>query len=296
MARMSGKWRYWLLIALLAIGCRSEAPPASQSATGPADQSPADVSATWEPLFVGIERCAITLTDPRLMRIYALRVDLHEPGIDFLVTPSNGPAPMDCAARTTAEFLHEFKCQAAINGSPYGQPAAGKKGDPLDVLGLSLSRGKRYSLPGRYPALLIDEDNRARIAEPPVRAQQVFNGLSGYDIILRDGRNLGDDSDRHPRSVAGVSGDGRYLILMAIDGRQQGYSESATTRETAEIIRKLGADDALNLDGGGSTTLVIEGPDGHPVTLNRPSGVFQRHVANHLGIFARRLPQTAPKR
>ena len=77
---------------------------------------------------------------------------------------------------------------------------------------------------------------------------------------------------RHPRSAAGVSRNGRYLILMTIDGRQAGYSEGTTTAETAEWIRKLGAYNALNLDGGGSTALVIEGADGSPVVLNRPCG------------------------
>jgi len=86
---------------------------------------------------------------------------------------------------------------------------------------------------------------------------------------------------------------------MAIDGRQLGYSESASTGETAEWIRKLGAYNALNLDGGGSTALVIEGPDGAPVVLNRPSGPppgVERRVANHLGVFAQRLVADKPLR
>jgi exopolysaccharide biosynthesis protein len=79
---------------------------------------------------------------------------------------------------------------------------------------------------------------------------------------------------------------------MTIDGRQPGYSEGATTAETAEWMRKLGAYNALNLDGGGSTALVIEGPDGAPAVLNRPCGPpvgVERRVANHLGVFAQRL-------
>jgi exopolysaccharide biosynthesis protein len=90
----------------------------------------------------------------------------------------------------------------------------------------------------------------------------------------------------------GVSRNGRYLILMAIDGRQPGYSKSARTGETAEWMRMLGAYNALKLDGGGSTALVIEGPDGSPIVLNRPCGPppgMERRVANHLGVFAQRL-------
>ena len=86
---------------------------------------------------------------------------------------------------------------------------------------------------------------------------------------------------------------------MTVDGRQPGYSEGASTAETAEWMRKLGAYNALNLDGGGSTALVIEGPDGSPMTLNRPCGLppgTQRRVANHLGVFAQPLAEWLPLR
>ena len=74
---------------------------------------------------------------------------------------------------------------------------------------------------------------------------------------------------------------------MTIDGRQLGHSEGATTAETAEWIRKFGAHNALNLDGGGSTALVIRGPDDKPLVLNRPAGTRERRVGNHLGVRAR---------
>lgn len=225
------------------------------------------------------------------MQVRALRVDLCEPTIDLLVTPSNGEAPMDCTARTTSEFLTEFKCQAAINGSVFG-PLATQPGDPMDVKGLSLSRGDLYSPANKYDALLIGKDRKAWIARSPIDTRGAHNALSGFYALLVDGRNNGTDKDIHPRSAVGISRDGRYLILMVIDGRQAGYSEGATTAETAEWIRRLGAHNALNLDGGGSSALVIEGPDGQPLTLNRPSGIFERQVANHLGVFASKLTPT----
>ena len=245
--------------------------------------------APWEPIFAGVERCQAFTDQPRLMRIYAVRVDLRAPGVDFLVTPGNGRQPKDANARTTSGFLREFKCQVAINGSPFAMPLASAPGDPLTVLGLSLSRGDLYSSPSRYDALMISADRRLWIARPPIDLRDAYNGLCGFHVLLVKDVNQGDDSDCHPRSAVGISRDGRFLLLMAIDGRQVGYSESATTRETAEWLRRLGAYDALNLDGGGSTTLVIEGPNGEPLRLNRPSGGAERPVANHLGVYARPL-------
>jgi hypothetical protein len=61
---------------------------------------------------------------------------------------------------------------------------------------------------------------------------------------------------RNPRTVAGVTRDGR-LLLVAVDGRAPGYSAGLDFEEEAGVMRALGARDAVNLDGGGSTTMTI---------------------------------------
>lgn len=292
-----------ILIALGLLGAfvvSCAVPPGSAprtAATNAIALKPADVVkyariSRWKPIFRGVEMCQGSTSSPRLIEARAVRVNLREPTIEFLVTPSNGDAPKDTGARTTSEFLTEFKCQVALNGSVF-DVFAKERGAPMDVQGLSLSRGDLYSPPNQWDALLISTNRRAWIARSPVDALGAFNGLSGFYALLINGKNTGTMKDRHPRSAVGVSRDGRYLILLALDGRQPGYSEGASTAETAEWMRKLGAYNALNLDGGGSTALVIEGPDGTPVTLNRVSGSpagSQRRVANHLGVFAQRLP------
>jgi len=277
-------------LAALAAGCEPEAPPHPTPASSLNGEGRGERISPWEPVFVGVETCKASTDTPRPLQIRAVRIDVREPTVDFLVTPSNGDEPMDCGARTPSEFLAEFECQVAINGSVF-TPAASQRNDPQDVRGLSLSRGRLYSKPNQYDALLIGRDRRVWIDRSPIDAAGAYNGLSGFYALLIDGRNNGTDKNTHPRSAVGVSRDGRYLILMTIDGRQMGYSEGASTAEAAEWIRKLGAYNALNLDGGGSTALVIEGPDREPVTLNRPSGIYERRVANHLGVFAKRIPK-----
>jgi len=259
----------------------------------------------WKPVFVGVELCEASTQRPRPIQVRAVRVDLHEPTIDFLVTPSNGEEPRDVAARTTTEFLSEFKCQVAINAG-YFDPWAKQKGDPLDVRGLAISRGELYSRPEgwRFDTLLISKDHRkVWIVPAPVSAEDIaaaYNAAAGEDSVLRRGRYGFQPDQRsitrllHPRSVVGISKDGRYLLIVAIDGRQPGYSEGTTKAETAEWLYKLGAYEAINFDGGGSTALAIEGPDGEPLLLNRPCGPpagSQRRVGNHLGVFARKLPK-----
>ena len=87
------------------------------------------------------------------------------------------------------------------------------------------------------------------------------------------------------------------MIILLVDGRQPNYSEGVTMAELVGILREYGAYSALNLDGGGSTTLAIEGESGEPVLLNSPIDNRipgrERPVANHLGIFARRIETAA---
>ena len=282
-----------VFLIAFAVPCLSAAHVLADLPGQPADAVTHARTSPWKATHLGVEICQASVQTPRPLQVRAVRVDLHEPTIDLLVTPSNGDEPKDGNAKTPSEFLTEFKCQVAINGSAFS-PIVKKSGEPQDVLGLSLSRGDLYSPANKYDALLIGKDRKAWIDRSPVDASKAYNGLSGFYALLVDGKNVGTMKQRHPRSAVGISKDRRYLILMTIDGRQKGYSEGTTTAETAEWLRKLGAYNALNLDGGGSTALVIEGPDGKPMRLNRPSGIFERRVANHLGVFAKPLPQNKP--
>jgi hypothetical protein len=72
-------------------------------------------------------------------------------------------------------------------------------------------------------------------------------------------------ASRQPRTLAGVRRDGSVL-LVTVDGRRPGWSAGVTLPEAARVMRSLGARDALNLDGGGSTGMVVRG-----AVVNRPS-------------------------
>jgi len=78
------------------------------------------------------------------------------------------------------------------------------------------------------------------------------------------------------------------LILMIVDGRQPGYSQGVNLHELVDMLVAFGAYGGINMDGGGSSTLVVSGPDNNPRVLNKPidSNVpgKERAVANHLGI------------
>lgn len=93
--------------------------------------------------------------------------------------------------------------------------------------------------------------------------------ISGGPRIVRDGRisvenaleGIPDDfaTARHPRTAYGLSRDGKTLILLVVDGRQPEYSVGMTLEELAKVMLDNGAFQALNMDGGGSSTMVVDG-------------------------------------
>ncbi|MGC4119345.1 MAG: phosphodiester glycosidase family protein [Myxococcales bacterium] len=95
----------------------------------------------------------------------------------------------------------------------------------------------------------------------------------------------------HPRSAVGLSQDKKTLILLVVDGRRSG-SVGVTTYKLGQILLSLGAWDAMNFDGGGSSALWLatEG------VVNTPSDGSQRVVANHLGVMRRAVPANEPSR
>nr|WP_255429841.1 phosphodiester glycosidase family protein [Streptomonospora sp. PA3] len=108
--------------------------------------------------------------------------------------------------------------------------------------------------------------------------------VGGRHVLLRDGRPTGaDDGARHPRTAIGFSRDGRRMFVLVADGRAPG-APGATLPEAAERLRRAGAHDALELDGGGSATLLAREPGtGAPVVRNR-TGEPLRAVANGLAV------------
>ena len=88
------------------------------------------------------------------------------------------------------------------------------------------------------------------------------------------------NTNRHPRTMVGITGNG-HLLFVVVDGRQPGYAEGMSLFELRALAHSLGCTDALNLDGGGSTTMVVAGQGSNGV-VNRPSGKTERPVPSIL--------------
>ncbi len=113
----------------------------------------------------------------------------------------------------------------------------------------------------------------------------IADAIGGGPVLVRDGRPVFRANEafttlqlapRNPRTAVGQLADGRVL-LVAVDGRQLGYSVGMTTFEMAQTLVRLGAVRGMALDSGGSTTLAFEG-----TVLNRPSDGSERPISTAL--------------
>jgi hypothetical protein len=125
----------------------------------------------------------------------------------------------------------------------------------------------------------------------------VINGvIKSADVDGSDGF-----SGPNPRTAVGQTADGRLLVVV-VDGREYGYSAGMSLRQLADFMQSLGAVNAINLDGGGSSTMWLNG-----VIANRPSDPSERPVSSALVVlpgsdpgeaqlrFAPRTTTTAPQ-
>ncbi|MFB4319171.1 phosphodiester glycosidase family protein [Actinomadura sp. 21ATH] len=204
----------------------------------------------------------------RLDRLNAHRVD----GIGAY-TPLWGARPR--AAGTTEVLVVNGRVAAVTSGR---RPGSG----PVPADGFVLVENGGAALRSLKPGDPVGLRHRPRSSgRAPLLA------VGGRQILVEDGRIPAlPDPARHPRTAAGFTAGGRRMLLMTVDGRQAA-SRGATLAELARLMREAGADDALNLDGGGSSTLLARAPGrARPRLENRPSGGAERRVPNGIGLFA----------
>jgi Phosphodiester glycosidase len=117
-----------------------------------------------------------------------------------------------------------------------------------------------------------------------------FRFAVGAAPILRDGAVLPgvNATTAATRTGAGISADGERLYLVTTDGNSE-FGSGLTLAQLADVLASFGADDGVNLDGGGSTTCAARLPGSEEVTVvnHLPTGGTERAVANGIGVFVR---------
>ena len=269
-------------------------------------------------LYTGIKLLQLRSKTPRLLRYYIMRIDLHTPGLSFVSTgrdrdwdkpmPDYPKLKIRTRRITTAEFMRNARAPRKAGGPglnmvvafnaapwrPWVPPYNHKYGDPP---GTMISNGVVVSERAKQnPMFVIRRDGRADIvAELDKRDYpKIKEALPGFSIIARNAKvvkGIERDKGIHPRTAFGLSRDRRYMYVLVVDGRQKDWSIGATLAETAKILIDAGACDALNMDGGGSSSMCVwDRRKKKPVLINRHDAnrKYMRPVASNVGIVLKK--------
>ncbi len=110
---------------------------------------------------------------------------------------------------------------------------------------------------GKTDEMLKKWKMKTAIGGGPVLVQNGEINITNEEELKFTGKAI---NDKHPRTCMGYTSDG-YLIIMAIQGRFPGIAEGATLEQEAKLLKDLGCVEALNLDGGGSSCMLINGKE-----------------------------------
>ncbi|HEY0450051.1 phosphodiester glycosidase family protein [Actinophytocola sp.] len=140
-------------------------------------------------------------------------------------------------------------------------------------------------------ALQVGDPVRIDYQARTAAGQRIHAALNGRQLLVVDGvaqkASQGNNVPAAPRTALGFSKDGKRMFLLTADGRQSAFAEGLGLDELAAMMVDLGAYSAVNLDGGGSTTIVAREPGSATTQVeNRPSDGGERPVPNGLALFA----------
>lgn len=244
------------------------------------DKATSDAS-HWETLAQGILYTNFSSSQIPL-RWHLVSIDLHNPALQILAYPTREQiAEKDSfTGKTTWQFLRDSGATLAVNASPFKAPLT-QLLPQRSIVGLFINQGYLISPAiSRYSALCFEKQGQqwipSIISDQTLYPPQTELALGGFFTILQSGQ-----IQRMPacsldaRTAIGISQDKRYLFILYVEGNNKKESIGLTYEESALILQAAGAWDALQMDGGGSSSLSIRGKS--------ITGKLHRRGANILG-------------
>jgi hypothetical protein len=234
------------------------------------------------------------------MRVYVFEIDLNNANISLEVARPTSPTDPLGLQTVIQQAQYDDVAGHVVWGGTNASFFNTTTGAPY---GLLYDNGTLRQTPvAAYPNfLVITKDKKAVIGTMPLQDDVTFKNniyeAVGGGVMLLSNNVITTQTETvasiNPRTCIGVSADQKKVYLMAVDGRQYHWSNGMTYEELSKCMIALGAKDALNFDGGGSTTVFAR--NGAAFTANRfklrnwPSenGGEQRPVATSLLIVSK---------
>jgi exopolysaccharide biosynthesis protein len=232
------------------------------------------------------------ISDGYFTSVHVLTVDPKE----HVILPVKASGE-EIARETVATLAKSYGASAAVNGGFWkanGNPAGilkinclwyGTPIKPRGAIGWSLN-GQRVLIDRiltNYHLKDCPDESEIEVipmSTPPHTSPEEWRELEhivgGTPVLVRNGNVIEDYSPeqtlesflvkKHPRTAVGIRDNGEWVFVV-VDGRFYGFLGGMTIKELAELMLNLGCIEALNLDGGGSSTMVVEG-----IVINDPCG------------------------
>ena len=240
-----------------------------------------------------------SLEFPRTLKVFCIKIDLTDPTLQVIAMPAEDPdgeGPAEAKLTKPVELFNQFGVLAAINTNAFAGIPNDKSigvgwydGKPVDIQGMIVAGGKKISpgQEGRTP-FWLSPFGKPHIGNPEPN-DTIETAVSDWgSVLMTDNRILPDSAVKvvHPRTAIGFDRSGKWLLLMVVDGRQPLYSEGISLYELALLFRERGCTEAVNLDGGGSSIMLVRDETGKAKTFNRPSDTMHRPIPVMLGVRA----------
>ncbi|MGE5611326.1 MAG: phosphodiester glycosidase family protein [Bacillota bacterium] len=249
--------------------------------------------------FPGVGYATESRKDPA-MRLYCVMVDLTNSAVSLHVSRGgpdpDGNGPFQTTLMRTSEIAARERFDIAINGSFFAAKSKVDEegallryavGQPASVIGPAMSDGTLWAKgSGARPCLIVTDRGEVLIApstQIPHNARQI---VSGNTLLVENGKAVANSSKQiAPRTAVGLDKGHKRLVVLIVDGRLPGFSIGMSYAQVAAELISLGCHTAINLDGGGSTTLVLRDPKTQQFrVINTPSDGTERPIANVLGV------------
>ena len=238
-----------------------------------------------------------SITAPRPIRMNFIMINLDSKDLEIIAIPGDDPdgnGPAESQLTLPSILFNKFNAIAAINANAFEGLNDDKKsrpkwydGEPVDIHGLVVSEGKAVSpVEKSRMAFWLDKNQNPHIGKPTDMSMVDEAVADWFSPLIVNSKIMPDTSDSalHPRTAIGFDNSGKWLLLVVVDGRQPGYSEGVTLYELAKIMQVRGCTQSVNLDGGGSSIMLIRDFRNTVKTVNRPSDGKPRPVPVLLGV------------
>ncbi|MBL8921439.1 MAG: phosphodiester glycosidase family protein [Myxococcaceae bacterium] len=240
----------------------------------------------WTTPFQGVRRLTRVTSN---QRIHAVVVDLSVAGVRLQATASSQ------RGRTPSSYARLVGAQVAINADFFNWNGYKTSGLAMGN-GVAWADTKDSRTWGTFAFDTTAQAPRVELTPPEAVIQPAawMKGVvSGRPRVLAAGTVLSSSASvcannvRHPRTALGLSADKKKLFLVVVDGRSSS-AVGMTCSEVGALLKSLGATEGMNLDGGGSSAMYVQGFG----VVNRPSDGQERVVGNHLAVFAKPVVRT----